>query len=235
MKLKPHQPILLHHPVFGNSEVAMIKGEHVVNAEDVRRVADIQDIASYYSTVYGLSPKFIIFDDDNHNKIFISLNAAESILDNSTLNNKDSKRYISWIKTSFANNEGENGEEKNPYTMIDSIYDKLQQSACEFMRVLDSLKPNSTTKSKNFTVTEIAHELGTTAQKLNRYLVEQGIQYHDRSSYALTDPYNHMGYTILREVTIKTSRGKKTRSEMVWTESGRDFVMHLYNGKRASN
>ena len=85
-----------------------------------------------------------------------------------------------------------------------------------------------------FTTTQIAKELGTTAQELNRALCAAHVQYYQSGQYLLYADYAHMGLAKSRTKTEYvmcrvTEDGFKaghilTRTYLVWTERGRKFI-----------
>ena len=95
---------------------------------------------------------------------------------------------------------------------------KLQAPKVEYCdNVLDS--------KSCFTVTQIASGLGLTAQKLNKILCEQKIQYKQSGQYFLYSKYKGLGYTGVRTVPyFNSKKEKETKHETVWTEKGREFI-----------
>ena len=88
-----------------------------------------------------------------------------------------------------------------------------------------------------FTTTQIAKELGITAQELNRQLCALHIQYYQSGQYLLYADYAHMGlaksrtrYSTLPDPHYDGAQEKLgtayTRTYLVWTERGRKFI-HL--------
>ena len=88
-----------------------------------------------------------------------------------------------------------------------------------------------------FTTTQIAKELGITAQELNRQLCALHIQYYQSGQYLLYADYAHMGlaksrtrYSTLPDPHCDGVQEKLgtayTHTYLVWTERGRKFI-HL--------
>ena len=71
---------------------------------------------------------------------------------------------------------------------------------------------------KLLTTTAIATEYGVTAQKLNNYLQENGIQYKRNGTWVLCKPYADKEYTYPQ--TKACNRNQHTR----WTQKGRTFL-----------
>ena len=89
-----------------------------------------------------------------------------------------------------------------------------------------------------FTTTQVAKELGITAQELNRSLCSLHVQYYQSGQYMLYAEYAHMGLaksrTKYRAFMAPVGDGTKrevgrvvTSTYLVWTEKGRKFVHDL--------
>ena len=104
---------------------------------------------------------------------------------------------------------------------------KLQPRADYADHVLDSISC--------FTVTQIGKELNMTGHDLNRLLCQMGIQYVQSGQYLLYANYARQGLAKNRTFEYHTSDGDlKTRTYLVWTERGRDFIHKLLNPKYVS-
>lgn len=100
-----------------------------------------------------------------------------------------------------------------------------------------------------YTTTQIAKEMGLTAQELNRWLCVQHVQYYQSGQYMLYADYAHCGYGKSRtsqvEICLDKDEEEKylenplqydgypplttlTRTHLVWTEKGRKFIHELY-------
>lgn len=79
-----------------------------------------------------------------------------------------------------------------------------------------------------YTTTQIAKELGMTAQELNRWLCAERIQYYQSGQYMLYADYAHRGLAKSRtHYELFVGRDTVlTRMYLVWTEKGREFI-HL--------
>ena len=85
------------------------------------------------------------------------------------------------------------------------------------------------------TTTQLAKELGMTAQQLNRLLCEMHIQYWQSGQYMLYADYARMGLAKSRTSTHTTSSGVVlTEVYLVWTERGREFIHQLLDPKFAN-
>ena len=85
------------------------------------------------------------------------------------------------------------------------------------------------------TTTQLAKELGMTAQELNRRLCEMRIQYWQSGQYMLYAEYARMGLAKSRTHKRVMKHGMVlTELYLVWTERGRDFIHRLLNPKLAN-
>ena len=85
------------------------------------------------------------------------------------------------------------------------------------------------------TTTQLAKELGMTAQELNRRLCEMRIQYWQSGQYMLYAEYARMGLAKSRTHKRVMKHGTVlTELYLVWTERGRDFIHNLLNPKLAN-
>ena len=89
-----------------------------------------------------------------------------------------------------------------------------------------------------FTTTQVAKELGVTAQELNRSLCALHIQYYQSGQYMLYAEYAHMGlaksrtrYNAFLDPKCDGRQAKMgkavTHTYLVWTEKGRKFIHDL--------
>ena len=85
------------------------------------------------------------------------------------------------------------------------------------------------------TTTQLAKELGMTAQQLNRLLCEMRIQYWQSGQYMLYADYARQGFAKSRTRKHVLKHGMViTEMYLVWTESGREFIHRLLNPKLAN-
>ena len=81
------------------------------------------------------------------------------------------------------------------------------------------------------TTNMIAAFLGVSAIKLNKLLCGWGVQYRQSSVYFLTAKYRSKGFTKHVPYPYMDNGVQKSREHMYWTESGRKFVIELFNTK----
>ena len=127
-------------------------------------------------------------------------------------------------QTRWASIQGEN------VINLEKQVDGLMPKAIYSDNVLDSVSC--------FTTTQVAKELGITAQELNRSLCALHIQYYQSGQYMLYAEYAHMGlaksrtrYNAFLDPKCdgrKEKMGKAvTHTYLVWTEKGRKFIHDL--------
>ena len=86
-----------------------------------------------------------------------------------------------------------------------------------------------------FTVTQIGKELGMTGHDLNMLLCSHKIQYAQSGQYLLYADYARQGLAKNRNFEYHTPEGKlKTKTYLVWTERGRDFIHRLFDKELAN-
>ena len=97
---------------------------------------------------------------------------------------------------------------------------KLQPRADYADSVLDSINC--------ITTTQLAKEMGMTAQELNRRLCEMRIQYWQSGQYMLYADYARLGFAKSRTRKYVLKHGMVlTEMYLVWTERGRSFIHQL--------
>ena len=127
-------------------------------------------------------------------------------------------------QTRWASIQGEN------VINLEKQVDGLLPKAIYSDNVLDSVSC--------FTTTQVAKELGITAQELNRSLCALHVQYYQSGQYLLYAEYAHMGlaksrtrYQAMLDPKCdgrKEKMGKAvTHTYLVWTEKGRKFIHDL--------
>ena len=83
---------------------------------------------------------------------------------------------------------------------------------------------------EKLTTTEVAKSFGMVSpQKLNKILVDLGIQYKTKHNYVLSSKYSGLGYVRINTYTYSDHENKLsgTTYQLVWTEKGRNFLYDL--------
>ena len=79
------------------------------------------------------------------------------------------------------------------------------------------------------TSTQIAKEIGMSAEKLNNKLKGLGIQFKQSGQWLLKSPYDKWGMHETRTNIFTSERGNThTNTYTVWTQKGRRFIIALY-------
>jgi Rha family phage regulatory protein len=87
--------------------------------------------------------------------------------------------------------------------------------------------------SDTYTTTQIAHELGMSAIKLNKFLHSCGVQYKVRGTWVLYSRFKNHGFIDTFTYKYLDKDGTvRTIMNTVWTEKGRKLIHDLVNGNR---
>jgi len=99
----------------------------------------------------------------------------------------------------------------------------------------DAQYTRDTLKSVNtFTTTQIAKDLGMSAEALNKKLHNLGIQYKVNGQWVLYAKYQDKEYTKTNTYTEVINGVSKTYHSTVWTELGRKFIIKLIKNNQAA-
>ena len=91
---------------------------------------------------------------------------------------------------------------------------------------------NVLSSADTYTTTQIAKELGMSAQKLNATLFHFGIQFFQGGQWFMYAKYQDKGYMKSKTYTYHKKDGRVgTMLASVWTEAGRMFIHSLLNKK----
>ena len=174
--------------------------------------------------------------------IFINESGLYSLILSSKL--ESAKRFKHWVTSEVLPSIRKNGgymvarpEESDEVIMaraLEIMYATLQRRdeqiallkpRAEYAdHVLDSISC--------FTVTQIGKELGMTGHDLNMLLCSHKIQYPQSGQYLLYANYARQGLAKNRNYQYYTADGELvTKTFLVWTERGRDFIHQLLHPK----
>lgn len=106
---------------------------------------------------------------------------------------------------------------------------ELQETEIKYLAPKAKYTDEVLQSTSTFTTTQIAKDLGMSAQALNQKLKERKIQFFQSGQWFLTHTYQDKGYTDMRITPyFDTKTGEpKTSQSMVWTEKGRQFIHSL--------
>ena len=80
-----------------------------------------------------------------------------------------------------------------------------------------------------FTASQVAESLDITANMLNHFLVDKGVQFWNGSRYKLKAQYADCGYAEERKFHYHALNGaRKQRPYLVWTKQGKEFIKSIY-------
>ena len=193
------------------------------------------------------SVKHRVLDRNGKKRIttFINESGLYSLILSSKL--ESSKRFKRWVTGEvlpairkqggyIVTKEGESEKEvmaraleivKNTLQQRNEEIAKLKPKADYVDEVLDSITC--------VTTTQLAKELGMTAQELNRRLCEMRIQYWQSGQYMLYADFARQGLARSRTRKHTLKHGMVlTEMYLVWTERGRDFIHRLFNKNLAN-
>ena len=116
------------------------------------------------------------------------------------------------------------GQKNKQLAEQETEIDRLLPKALYADNVLDSISC--------YTTTQIAKELGMTAQELNRLLCAERVQYYQSGQYMLYAEYAHRGLAKSRtHFDLFVGRDTVcTRMYLVWTEKGRKCIHQKVKG-----
>ena len=193
------------------------------------------------------SVKHRVLDRNGKKRIttFINESGLYSLILSSKL--ESAKRFKRWVTGEvlpairkqggyIVTKEGESEKEvmaraleivKNTLQQRNEEIAKLKPKANYVDEVLDSITC--------VTTTQLAKELGMTAQELNRRLCEMRIQYWQSGQYMLYADFARQGLARSRTRKHTLKHGMVlTEMYLVWTERGRDFIHRLFNKNLAN-
>ena len=193
------------------------------------------------------SVKHRVLDRNGKKRIttFINESGLYSLILSSKL--ESAKRFKRWVTGEvlpairkqggyIVTKEGESEKEvmaraleivKNTLQQRNEEIAKLKPKADYVDEVLDSITC--------VTTTQLAKELGMTAQELNRRLCEMRIQYWQSGQYMLYADFARQGLARSRTRKHTLKHGMVlTEMYLVWTERGRDFIHRLFNKNLAN-
>lgn len=108
--------------------------------------------------------------------------------------------------------------------------DKIMQKQAPLVEYAQNVLDSNDT----FTTTQIAKELGMSAQALNKFLHEAGVMFKQGGQWFLYSKYMSKGYVKTREYTYPKKDGRMgIMLSTAWTEAGRMFIRQLVLFKRS--
>lgn len=185
-----------------------------------------------------LSPQFAIWCNDRIKELMRhGITATPQAID-ALLNDPDT--MIRTLQALKAERERADMEKRRADTLeiqrdtFHSENRRLQKLHTGYLRQLEAQAPkveyadNVLSSDSTYTTTQIAKELGMSAQALNKMLHGLGIQFRQSGQWLLYAKYQAKGYMKTRTHTYNRSNGRtSTMLVSVWTEAGRMFLHSL--------
>ena len=240
--------------IFQNQEFGSIRTMTNEQGEPLFCARDVADALGYNNPLRAVR-SYVAYEDKGVNKmvtpggiqsvIFINESGLYALILSSKL--ESAKRFKHWVTSEVLPSIRKQGgymvahaEESDEVIIAralqimqatlqrrDEQIARLQPRADYADHVLDSISC--------FTVTQIGKELNMTGHDLNMLLCQMGIQYAQSGQYLLYAGYARQGLAKNRTFEFHSSEGDlKTRTYLVWTERGREFIHRLLNPKYAN-
>ena len=240
--------------IFKNQEFGAIRTISNEQGEAMFCAKDVAEALGYNNPLKAVR-NYVAQEDKGVNKmgtpggmqptIFINESGLYSLILSSKLDS--AKRFKHWVTSEVLPSIRKNGgymmaspDESDEVILAralqimqatlqrrDELIAKLQPRAEYADHVLDSISC--------FTVTQIGKELGMTGHDLNMLLCSHKIQYAQSGQYLLYADYARQGLAQNRNFEYHSSEGElKTRTYLVWTERGREFIHRLVDKELAN-
>ena len=192
--------------MFVGKDVATALGyKNPSNALQVH--VDSEDKTSYLIQVSGSNYKA--------NTLFVNESGLYSLILSSKL--PQAKAFKRWVTSEVLPAIRQTGK----YELTSQQLRLLGEKAEYYDEVLQSVDCSTTT--------QIAKEMGMTAQELYRWLIALGILYWQSGEYMLYADYARMGLAKTRTISIKNRLGIcHTQRYLVWTEEGRKVLHQIF-------
>lgn len=182
-----------------------------------------------------LSPAFAIWCNDRIKELMrYGMTATPSTID-ALLNDPDT--MIQTLQALKAEREKVAQANRRIATLTDqrdcfhSENQRLQRLHTGYIKTIEQQAPlveyanNVLNSESTYTTTQIAKELGMSAQLLNRLLHAYGVQFKQSGQWQLYKQYEDKGYTKTRTHTYTKKDGRvQSLLTTVWTEAGRMFL-----------
>ena len=182
-----------------------------------------------------LSPSFAIWRNDRIKELMrYGMTATPSTID-ALLNDPDT--MIQTLQALKSEREKVAQANRRIATLTDqrdcfhSENQRLQRLHTGYIKTIEQQAPlveyanNVLNSESTYTTTQIAKELGMSAQLLNRLLHAYGVQFKQSGQWQLYKQYEDKGYTKTRTHTYTKKDGRaQSLLTTVWTEAGRMFL-----------
>lgn len=191
-----------------------------------------------------LSPQFAIWCNDRIKELMkYGVTATPQTIDSVLADPDNAIRLLTALKEERKALKAANKQiavledQKKAYHSENRRLLKLKDRQDEIMREqapLVEYAQNVLDSYDTFTSTQIAKELGMSAQALHKFLKEAGVMFKHGSQWFLYAKYQAKGYVKTREHTYQRKDGRTGLFlTTVWTEAGRMFVRRVVQLKRS--
>nr|DAE56002.1 MAG TPA: KilA protein [Caudoviricetes sp.] len=219
--------------------VRVIKGGNDKNAQGTWMH---EDVALEFAR--WLSPQFAIWCNDRIKELMkYGITATPQTIDSVLADPDNAIRLLTALKEERKALKAANKQiavledQKKAYHSENRRLLKLKDRQDEIMREqapLVEYAQNVLDSYDTFTSTQIAKELGMSAQALHKFLKDAGVMFKHGSQWFLYAKYQAKGYVKTREHTYQRKDGRTGLFlTTVWTEAGRMFVRRVVQLKRS--
>lgn len=219
--------------------VRVIKGGNDKNAQGTWLH---EDVALEFAR--WLSPQFAIWCNDRIKELMkYGVTATPQTIDSVLADPDNAIRLLTALKEERKALKAANRQiavledQKKAYHSENRRLLKLKDRQDEIMREqapLVEYAQNVLDSYDTFTSTQIAKELGMSAQALHKFLNDAGVMFKHGSQWFLYAKYQAKGYVKTREHTYQRKDGRTGLFlTTVWTEAGRMFVRRVVQLKRS--
>lgn len=219
--------------------VRVIKGGNDKNAQGTWFH---EDVALEFAR--WLSPQFAIWCNDRIKELMkYGVTATPQTIDSVLADPDNAIRLLTALKEERKALKAANKQiavledQKKAYHSENRRLLKLKDRQDEIMREqapLVEYAQNVLDSYDTFTSTQIAKELGMSAQALHKFLNDAGVMFKHGSQWFLYAKYQAKGYVKTREHTYQRKDGRTGLFlTTVWTEAGRMFVRRVVQLKRS--
>ena len=113
---------------------------------------------------------------------------------------------------------------------------EAQQEQIKELEPLADYTKNVLQSTETYTMTQVAKEFGYSAVTFAKKLKDAGVLFQQSGTYMLKSKYQSKGYTKTRTAYFTHNNGTMgSKTSLVWTELGRQFLYALRDGRIDSN
>ena len=240
--------------IFQNQEFGAIRTMSNEQGEVMFCAKDVAEALGYNNTMKAVRDHVdeedklrerIVLSGQNRQAIFINESGLYALILSSKL--ESARRFKHWVTSEVLPSIRKQGgymvarPEETDEEILARALQIMQAAVLRRDEEIARLKPRAEYADHVLdsitciTTTQLAKELGMTAQELNRRLCELHVQYWQSGQYMLYAEYARQGFAKSRTRTHTVVDGTVlTEVYLVWTERGRDFIHRLLNPMYAS-